>query len=561
MVTPYRRPPTIVLDVAYPEAECCVNPVLMSANPAGRYQVPGHPLNLTNRYLLENLRAGRGSKIAVIVDHPERGVARYTYQDVAEMTAQYGHELRARGLGVEDRVFIILEDGIEWVAAFFGALQIGCTVMFLSPKVSDEELAFYLEDSRCRGVITSLDVAVRLPIHRPFCRTVLTVDDESTLESLAARPRMLDVAPTLEEDFCIWLYSSGSTGAPKAAVHRAKDFVFNTERYAKDVLKLTEADTTVSVPKLFFGYATGSNLLFPFFFGGSAVLFPDRPTSDRMFELVQRHQPTTLINVPTLIAQMANDWEAAEPQPDLSSLRQLTSAGEALPVELYNRWMAGPGIEILDGIGSAEMFHVFISAKPGEVRPGTLGTLVDGYEVRIVDDEGQDVADDEVGTLWVKGDSAAAFYWNRQEKSRDVLRGRWVITSDLFRRDADGYYWYQGRADDVMKVSGRWVTPNEIEAALCEHEAVAEAGATSYEHTGLIKPMAFVILRAGVEATEVLATELSAHVAESLAPYKAPRFIEFVKELPRGDRDKLARKELRTLARTAADARGLSAKS
>lgn len=520
-----------------------------------RYRVPGHPLNLTDRFLLENLRRGRGGQVAVVVDHPERGVARYTYQEVSELAAQYGHELRARGVGIEDRVALVLEDGIEWVAAFFGALQLGCTVLFLNPKVSAEELTFYLEDSRCRAVVCAGDVAERLPVHRPFCRTVFVVDEPHTLDSVAGRPRSLDVAPTFAEDFCIWLYSSGSTGAPKAAVHRAGDFLFNTERYAAQVLELTDQDVTLSVPKLFFGYATGSNLLFPLFFGGTAVLFPDRPTPERLFELVARHRPTVLVNVPTLIAQMANAWDAASEKPDLSSLRLLTSAGEALPVELYNRWMAGPGVEILDGIGSAEMFHVFVSARAGEVRPGSLGTLVPGYEVRIVDADGQDVPRGEVGTLWVGGDSAAAFYWNRPEKSRDVLRGRWVVTSDLFREDDDGYFWYQGRADDVLKVGGRWVTPNEIEDALCKHPAVAEAGAAPFEAGGLTKPMAFVVLRGGASRDDALAKALSDHVAEALAPYKAPRFVEFVSELPRGDRDKIDRKALAKMAAEAARAR------
>jgi benzoate-CoA ligase family protein len=529
----------------------------MTAHPHSRYRVPGRPLNLTDRFLLENLRAGRGGKVALIVDHPERGVAHYTYQEVAEAAAQYGHELRARGLGLEDRVFIVLEDGLEWVAAFFGALQLGCTVMFLNPKVSAEELAFYLDDSRCRGVVTTKEVAAQLPLHRPHLRTVLAVDDEAALAALDARPTVLDVAHTLEEDFAIWLYSSGSTGAPKAAVHRAYDFVYNTERYAQHVLQMTEADVTVSVPKLFFGYATGSNLLFPFFFGGTAVLFPDRPTPERMFGLVARHKATILVNVPTLIAQMAERWEADAARPDVSSLRLLTSAGEALPEELYKRWMAGPGVEILDGIGSAEMFHVFISATLGQVRPGSLGTLVDGYQVRIADANGADVPEGEVGTLWVGGGSAAAFYWNRHERSRETLRGSWVVTSDLFRRDADGYYWYQGRSDDVLKVAGRWVTPNEIEAALCQHEAVAEAGAAAYEEAGLTKPMAFVILRGGAERSEALAKALSTHVAETLAPYKAPRFVEFVETLPRGDRDKLDRKALAAQARESAARRGL----
>ena len=327
-------------------------------------------------------------------------------------------------------------------------------------------------------------------------------------------------------------------------MHRARDFVYNTERYAKDVLQMTEADVTVSVPKLFFGYATGTNLLFPFFFGGTAVLFPDKPTPERLFRLIERHRCTLLVNVPTMIAQMT----AIEDRPDTSSLRVVTSAGEALPVELYNRWMDEIGVEILDGIGSAEMFHVFISAKPGEVVPGSLGTLVAGYEAKIIDADGRECGPNEIGTLWVGGGSAAAFYWQRADKSREVLQGYWVITCDQFVRDADGYFWYRGRADDLMKVAGRWVAPQEIEDALTRHDAVAEAGASRFDSDGLTKPMAFVVLRQGHEASDELARALQDHVAEVAAPYKAPRFIEFVADLPRGDRDKIDRKALARMA-------------
>jgi benzoate-CoA ligase family protein len=520
-----------------------------------RTTVPGKRLNLTDVYLDRNVREGRGDKLALIVDDPKDGVSKKTYREVAELANQYGHELAARGLGLEDRVFIILEDGLPWVAGFFGAQKIGCTTMFLNPQVSDEELGFYLADSRCRGVITSDAIKKRLP-SSPYLKTVLAVDEPATVQAISKQPKSLECAPTLEEDFAIWLYSSGSTGAPKAAVHRAYDFVYNTERYPKDVLQMNDRDITLSVPKLFFGYATGSNLLFSFWFGGAAILFPDKPTPERLYALTERHGATILVNVPTMIAQMAGHYEAAAKKPKIDTLRLLTSAGEALPPELYRRWKAATNVEILDGIGSAEMFHVFISARLGEVVPGSLGTIVPGYTAKIVDRDGKTCGAGEVGTLWIQGESAAAFYWQRHEKSREVLQGSWVVSSDQFVQDEKGHFWYRGRSDDIMKVGGRWLAPQEIEDALTTHPAVAEAGAAPYEKDGLVKPMAFVILKAGVERTASLEKELKDHVLSKLAPYKAPRFIEIVATLPRGDRDKLARAELKKLATTAADKRG-----
>ena len=505
-------------------------------------------MNLCDVFVDRNVREGRGDKIALIVDDPARGVSRYTYQQIAILAAQYGHALKQRGLGIEDRVFIVLGDGLEWVASFFGALKVGCTVMFLNPQVNTEELAFYIADSRCKGIVATQAIVDKLPNQRAYLTATLTVDSPAFQAEVSSAPTTLDNAPTLEEDFAIWLYSSGSTGAPKAAVHRAYDFIYNAERYPKDVLKMTEDDVTVSVPKLFFGYATGSNLLFPFYFGGTAVLFPEKPTPTRLFELVGRHNATMLINVPTMIAQMAQHWEGAAPQPSLGRLRVLTSAGEALPPELYRRWMDGPGIEILDGIGSAEMFHVFISARIGEVKPGSLGRVVDGYEVRIVDPDGHPVPRGDIGTLHVKGGSAAAFYWQRHDKSRTTLQGHWCITTDQFRQDEDGHFYFCGRADDLMKVGGRWVSPQEIEDALTRHEAIAEAGAAAFDQGGLTKPMAFVRLRPEYQPSPELASALSRHVADVLAPFKAPRFVEFVDDLPRGDRDKLDRKRLRKMA-------------
>ncbi|MFO0724836.1 MAG: benzoate-CoA ligase family protein [Myxococcota bacterium] len=516
---------------------------------------PARRLNLAEYFLERNLSDGRAEKVALIVDHPTRGIFRYTYREISALANRYGHELKARGIGLEDRVFIILEDGVEWVAAFFGAQKIGATTMFLNPSITPEEVAFYLEDSRARAVVTHTAFAERIPHHRPHLKTVLLVDDHDTKEAISRWPSTLETAHTSEEDFAIWLYSSGSTGAPKAAVHRAYDFVYNTERYPPTVLKQNEHDRTLSVPKLFFGYATGSNLMFTFRFGGTSILFPDKPTPERLFELIERHSATILISVPTMIAQMAERFE--QHKSDVSSLRVVTSAGEALPPELYLRFKEGVGVEILDGIGSAEMFHIFISARFGEVVPGSLGTLVEGYDAKILDEDGKEVGPGEVGTLWVGGGSAAAFYWQRQEKSREVLQGKWVVSADRFMRDEKGLFWYRGRADDILKVGGRWLAPQEIEDVLVRHPAVAEAGAAPFSSDGLVKPMAFVILRPGYEAGEPLARTLLEHCQAKLERFKVPRFIEFVTTLPRSDRDKLARGKLKPLAQEVAHLRDL----
>ena len=512
-------------------------------------------MNLTDVFLDRNLRAGRGARTALVIDAPDDEPRAVRYDELAAEASRFGHLLKDRGLGLEDRVLIVLEDGLEWAAAFFGALKIGCTCAFVNPELSGPELEFYLEDTRAKALVTRRALEAQRPSGAARPITTVLVDDPGVRAELAHRPTSLAPAATVEDDFAIWLYTSGSTGAPKAAVHRARDFVYNTDRYAKDVLQMTDADVTVSVPKLFFGYATGSNLLFPLYFGGTAVLFPDRPTPERLIELIERHRATMLINVPTMIARMATALAHADPAPDLSSLRLATSAGEALPVELYRRWHELTGVEILDGIGSAEMFHVFISARPGQVVPGSLGTLVPGYEARLVDEEGHPVADGEVGTLDIGGGSSAAFYYNRQDESREVLQGYWVRTKDRMRKDERGYFWYEGRASDVMKVAGRWVQPQEIEACLVAAPEVAEAGVTGFQEGGLTKPMAFVVLRPGQTLTPALEASLRERVAKALAPYKAPRFIEALERLPRGDRDKLDRPRLAGLAEERSAAR------
>ena len=346
-----------------------------------------------------------------------------------------------------------------------------------------------------------------------------------------------------KDDPSVWLFTSGSTGKPKGAVHLQHDFAFNTECYAKPVLGMRADDVTLGVPKLFFGYATGSDLMFPFAVGATAVLFRERATPEKVLELCARHKVTVLTSVPTMINKMV---QAAGGPRSLAPLRAVISAGEALPPELYHRWMETFGVEILDGIGSAELFHIYITNRPGDVKPGSLGKIVPGYEAKIVGSDGNVVPDGDIGTLWVKGDSAAICYWQAHEKSKEVLRGDWVVSGDLFRRDAEGYFYYAGRADDMLKVGGIWVSPLEVESCLLRHPNVLETAVVGYEdEDGLVKSLAFVVLK-GAEASEELARAIIEHAKSLLVHYKAPRRVEFVAALPRSDRGKILRRELRT---------------
>jgi benzoate-CoA ligase family protein len=414
-----------------------------------------------------------------------------------------------------------------------------------------------------------------------FTGAVLAADDECT------------PADTHRDDIAIWLFTSGSTGHPKGAVHLQHDLPFNTEVFAKRTMGVSENDLTVSVPKLFFGYATGTNLLFPFAVGGAAALFSERSTPEKLFEVIEHYRPTILTTVPTMINSMLNAADAASR--DLSSLRFCYSAGEALPIELYERWKKSLGVEICDGIGSAEMFHIYITNRPGDVKPGSLGRIVEGYEAKIVDAAGQELPAGEMGTLKIKGDSAALCYWNAHEKSKETFAGDWCTTGDQFHLDDEGYYWYHGRTDDMLKVSGIFVAPAEIENCLLQHEAVLECAVIGYDSgDGLVKPKAFVVIKAEVQrptsnaqspirtgsrsdrvssgvqsptsnvqspddrsgsptikesalSNEALAEELKDFVKSHLAPYKYPRWIEFVSSLPKNDRGKIDRKKLKTL--------------
>jgi benzoate-CoA ligase family protein len=389
---------------------------------------------------------------------------------------------------------------------------------------------------------SSLDATVGVALRgHPSSENIKWVRFNDTVN---AAPNDCPRADTRRDDIAIWLFTSGSTGHPKGAVHLQHDLPFNTEVFAKSTMGVCADDLTVSVPKLFFGYATGTNLLFPFAVGGATALFSERSTAEKMFEVIKRYRPTILTTVPTMINSMLNVPGASAE--DVSSLRFCYSAGEALPKELYDRWMNAFGVDICDGIGSAEMFHIYITNRPGDIKPGSLGRIVEGYEAKIVDAGNNEVATGEMGTLKIKGDSAALCYWNAHEKSKETFAGDWCTTGDQFHVDEDGYYWYHGRTDDMLKVSGVFVAPAEIENCLLQHDAVLECAVVGHESEGLVKPKAFVVLREGFAAEEQLADRIKQFVKEHIAVYKYPRWVEFVDSLPKNDRGKIDRKKLKT---------------
>src|SRR5436190_11747935 len=500
---------------------------------------PPEQFNIADYFLDARVQEGKGERPAVLT-----AGAAFTYREIEALANQFGHVLREAGVQPEQRVMIALPDGPAFVAALFGALKIGAVVVMVNPQLKPDAIAYFYGYTRARVIVAHRDTvgafraAARGARH---LRTTCVVGEEEWDARLAQAPAALDTFPTHRDDAAIWLFSGGTTGQPKAVVQTHASFANTTECYAKGVIGYTERDVTVSVPKLYFGYATGSNLLFPFAVGATTVLFPEAATPELVFERIARFRPTILINVPTMINHMVSHPAAASQ--DLSCLRLATSAGEPLPVELYQRWKRTFGVELLDGLGTAEMWHIFISNRPGQVRPGTLGTVVPGFDVKVCDDEGRELPAGEVGALWVRGGSRALGYWQQMEKTKDGFRGEWYVSGDMVRRDPDGYFTYCGRADDVLKVSGKCRAPQEVENCLLHHPAVKEVAVVGVMGAhGLVKPYAFVVAQ---EVRDGLAAELQAFVRERLEPYKYPREVIFLDALPRTHLGKVDRARLR----------------
>lgn len=507
--------------------------------------------NVASVFIDRHVAEGRGDKVAFFCE--ERTL---TYHQLLELVNRTGNALRDLGVEMEQRVLMVCLDGPAFLATFWGAIKIGAVPVPVNTMMRPADYLYFLNDSRARVLVVSEPLLAGIePVLKDarFLKHVVVVGKASGRQLafdawVGKAPSALEPAPTVRDDVAFWLYSSGSTGVPKGAVHLHQDMVVCADTFARHVLGLREDDRTFSAAKLFFAYGLGNNGYFPLRVGAQGVLYPYRPTAEAMFEVITRHRPTIFFGVPTLYAGMLAVKEA-EARYDLSSLRLCVSAGEALPAELYRRWHERFGLEIIDGIGTTEALHMFISNRPGQVRPGSSGLPVPGYEIMIVDDGGRPVPPGEIGNLRVKGDSTMMGYWNQRAKTRETLFGHWLQTGDKYYQDQDGYFWYCGRADDMLKVGGQWVSPVEVEAALISHPAVLEAAVVGHEDADrLVKPRAFVVLKDPAGASPALGEELKAFVKERLAPFKYPRWIEFVTELPKTATGKIQRFKLRAQA-------------
>lgn len=503
---------------------------------------PPDRFNLAAHLLDARLTEGAGDRVAIRT--AERTM---TYRQVATLAARLAHMLEAADIRPEERVIIALPDGPAFVAALFGIIRRGAVVVMVNPDLPVETLRYFFEYTRARATFVDAThgETFRSAADGLVPAPQLFVVDEAFESRIETFPDAYEPFHSHRDDSAIWLFSGGTTGRPKAVVQTHRSYANTTELYGKGVLQLGPDDVTMAVPKLFFGYAMGSNVFFPFSVGASCALFPERSTADEVFAQIRRHRPTVLVNVPTLVQQMVAHPEAT--RQDLSSLRLATSAGEALPAELYERWMTRFGVELLDGLGTAEMWHIFISNRPGHVVPGTLGHAVPGFDVKLCDVDGAEVPDGEVGALWVKGQSRAIGYWQRMDDTMHAFRGEWYVSGDMLRKHADGSFVYCGRSDDMLKVSGKWLSPGELENCLLQHPAVREVAVVGVKDgAGLVKPCAFVVADRGSTA---LGIELQAFAKARLEPYKYPREVVFLDVLPRThlgkvDRHALARHAL-----------------
>jgi benzoate-CoA ligase family protein len=503
--------------------------------------------NVADYFVDRNIELGRGDRVALFT--PESAT---TYSELAALVNRVGNVLLELGARRGERVLLALSDGVEFVASWYAAQKIGAVTAEVYTFLQPKDYRYYLDYTGARVVIADRVTLDQLREAGIADRQVLVVggddlrDNEHDFAALVAEASdTLDTAPTTRDDIAIWKFTTGSTGAPKACVHTAASPIVSHESYGRGVLDIGEGDIVLPVPKLFFGYARDLTALYPFGVGGAGIAFPERTTAERIFELIARFRPTILVNVPTMMSAMVAH-RAASTQ-DMSSLRLCTSAGEALPAELHRKWDEAFGVEVVDGIGSSEAYHIYISNRPGAARQGSCGQVVPGYSAHVVNDDGAELPDDEVGTLEVTGGTVALEYFGDKEKSASTYRGDTVHTGDLFSRDADGFFYYHGRADDLLKSGGIWVAPSEIEHCLIGHEDVVECGVTGFEVEGLVRPRAYVILREGVEGSPDLVTALRDYVRARLAGHKSPHEIRFVTSLPRTTNGKLDRRALRAL--------------
>ncbi len=523
------------------------------------YGAPQEFFNAADYFVDRNVRQGRGRKVAVYTQHRN-----YTYNDIQKMTNKCANAFRELGVTVGDRILVALLDVPQFYAVFWGAMKIGAVPIPVNTTLTAEDYEYFLNDSRAKVLIISeqlVPVISHLKGNLPYLRDLTVVSETEGAyipfrQKYSHAPSEIQTEFTTKDDIGFWLYSSGSTGLSKAAIHSHDDMVVATEGFGRGVLGLTEDDIVFSAARLFHAYGLGNSCYLPFGVGASVILSSEDPSPESVSRLVERFRPTVFFGIPTYYSDMLEYLEKRDKQNgikadpsgphEFSSVRICISAGEALPPELYHRWKKRFGIEILDGIGTSELLHIFICNRPGDVRPGSSGKPVPGYELRLIDDQGREVPKGEIGTLLVKGGSAAQQYWRGREKTLSTMQGEWINTGDKYYEDADGYFWCSGRSDDMLKVGDNWVSPVEVENCIMEHPAVREVAVVgSPDEESLIKPKAFIVLKEGKEASEALEKDIKQWVFDRTAKYKSPRWVEFVKELPKSATGKIQRYKLR----------------
>ncbi|MGC9154602.1 MAG: benzoate-CoA ligase family protein [Ferrimicrobium sp.] len=475
----------------------------------------------------------------------------YSYREVEDLVLRSATALMELGLEPEDRLLLVIGDTILFPALFLGAIRAGIVPIPLNPLLAEEDFRYIIEDSRVKAIVTHAQGVEKIERAAAGCRRVKWIERDNGLRGPGIGARILAASPyqqpiaTVADEVAFWLYSSGSTGRPKGVRHLHRNVAVTINCFAQQVLGLTPTDTVFSAAKLFFAYGLGNGLTFPFGVGASVAYLNERPTPDSVIDLLQASHASVFCGVPTLFASLLASPRARE-LADVG-LRICTSAGEALPPEIGRRFEELTGAAIIDGLGSTEMLHIFLANRPGSIRYGSSGVPVPGYDARLIDDEGLEIATSgTIGELVVRGYSAADGYWNQRDKSLATFRGHWTHTGDKYLRDDDGYYYYAGRSDDMMKVSGNWVSPFEVESALIAHPSVLEAAVVPWRDVDdLIKPKAYVVVRSDAEPTDTLVSDLQGFVKQQLAPWKYPRWIEFVEELPKTATGKIQRFKLR----------------
>ena len=503
--------------------------------------------NVAVPFIDRHLEEGRGEKVAIRV----HGGGSVTYKTLGEYVNKAGNALIDLGCRKGDRVLMVVKDSAEFYYLFWGAIKAGIIPVPLNTLLRAKDYAYMIENSEATAMIYSteyspeIEPAIQKSNFKPKINLSIDGSGECLAKHMLAASPNLKASKTSANEDCFWLYSSGTTGGPKGVIHAHKDMVVTSQHYGVGILGINEKDTCFSAAKLFFAYGLGNAMTFPLWVGAEAVLFPGPPTPDSCHEIIENYRPTIFYGVPTLYAAQLKSMETNDP--DLSSIRVCTSAGEALPPDLLKRWLDKTGIPLLDGIGTTEILHIFLSNRIDNVKPGASGLTVPGYEGKVVDSDGKEVPNGETGDLMIKGDSLLKLYWRNPEKTAESLKDGWMYTGDTYYRDDEGFFFCCGRSDDMLKVGGIWCSPVEIENKLVEHPKVLEAAIVGREDDEqLIKPEAFIVLNNSADAGDDLKAELLEHCKSGLARYKYPRWFNFVKDLPKTATGKIQRFQLRS---------------